>query len=188
MVSVEFADAVKEKNIKRIRIILKNSLLVDKSFEQFEEMLVYVKKYGINVWDSTNSVVEFQAGSITMDRLNYELTLLVDDFSVSRVNGIKKMIRALYPAEKIRPSNNKSNVSGLNSRDCSNGSENSRNTKEPSATSNKGYYDVIDRCSSNIRAIVVQSKGQKWSMDDIKTIIKYSKQMENACNGILKGE
>lgn len=46
----EFMQAVKERNLLRIRIMMKDSLLIDKSADLFNEMNKYAEKQGICVW------------------------------------------------------------------------------------------------------------------------------------------
>ena len=43
MVSPEFYSAVKTGNLLRVRIMLKDSLIVDPTFAQFNEMLAYAR-------------------------------------------------------------------------------------------------------------------------------------------------
>jgi len=43
MVSPEFNSAVKTGNLLRVRIMLKDSLIVDPTFAQFNEMLAYAR-------------------------------------------------------------------------------------------------------------------------------------------------
>ena len=45
-----FLNAVKSNNILRIHIMLKDSLLIDKTFAQFREMVSFAESKGIDVW------------------------------------------------------------------------------------------------------------------------------------------
>ncbi len=46
----EFMTAVRNNNLLRVRIMLKDSLLVDKRFVQFTEMRQYAERMGVNFW------------------------------------------------------------------------------------------------------------------------------------------
>lgn len=101
VVSKEFKEVVQEKDILKVRIMLKDSLLIDRSFMTFEELVNYAQKSGLDVWiDSSDDPVEKVKKQWTIDLMNDELTLLISDFTEERVDYIKQIIREIYPEEK----------------------------------------------------------------------------------------
>lgn len=93
MISPEFKSTIANKNLLSARIILKNSLLIDPTFDQFEKMLTYAKDRIPNI------VVPFDGGTLEDDQLkwnqalmNTELIELVDNFSNTRISHVKKVI------------------------------------------------------------------------------------------------
>ena len=57
-ISREFQNAVKEKNILRIRIMLKDSLLIDRSFSMFKKLLEHTEERGVKVLMETEDSLE----------------------------------------------------------------------------------------------------------------------------------
>ena len=91
----EFVEAVNQGSLLRVRIMLKDSLLVDTSFEQFNEMLKYAEPRlkGLLINDAEDTE-EF---SQSPDELNYILVGLVNNFSRRRIAHLKKLIQKVYP-------------------------------------------------------------------------------------------
>jgi hypothetical protein len=88
-------DAVSQGNSLKVKIMMKDSLLVDTSFNQFNEMLSYAE-YKINgLWISDDEDEEYFSESPY--ELNPILAGLVNNFSKRRVNHLKKMIKSMYP-------------------------------------------------------------------------------------------
>ena len=73
-ISREFENAVKEKNILRIRIMLKDSLLIDRSFSMFKELLEHTEEQGVKVLMDARDSLERVDGPWTVEVLNSELT------------------------------------------------------------------------------------------------------------------
>lgn len=98
----EFRDAVEQGNLLRVRIMLKDSLLVDTSFEQFNEMLRYAELRLKGLWVSDEE--DDEGFSQSPDELNNILVGLVNCFSKRRVDHLKKLIKKIYPP-KPKPKN-----------------------------------------------------------------------------------
>ena len=78
----EFMTAVRKNNLMRVRIMLKDSLLVDKRFVQFTEMRQYAERMGVNFWMEKTEELEMKPQeSWNADLMNLELTKLVNDFT-----------------------------------------------------------------------------------------------------------
>ena len=87
----EFRYAVEQGNLLRVRIMLKDSLLVDTSFEQFNEMIRFAELKLDNLW--INDEDDNEEFSQSTDELNIILAGLVNNFSKKRVAYLKKLIK-----------------------------------------------------------------------------------------------
>lgn len=95
-ISSEFQNAVKEKNILRIRIMLKDSLLIDRSFSMFKKLLEYTEEHGVKVLMDARDSLERVDGPWTVEVLNSELTSLVGDFTEEHIQYVKDIIINIY--------------------------------------------------------------------------------------------
>lgn len=95
-ISSEFQNAVKEKNILRIRIMLKDSLLIDRSFSMFKKMLEHTEKQGVKVLMDARDSLERVDGPWTVEVMNSELTSLVGDFTEEHIQYVKDIIINIY--------------------------------------------------------------------------------------------
>ena len=93
----EFKSAVKDKNLLRVRIMLKDMLIVDMTFAKFNKMLAYAKQ------ELPSLIVPFDNGDLeddsskwNMDLMNKELVELVNNFSETRINHLKKVIPVVF--------------------------------------------------------------------------------------------
>lgn len=109
-VTNEFRKAVLEKNVDLLHIMMSNSLVLDPTFEEFEEMEkvardvpgLYVKYDG--------KMLENDSSKWNNDYLHWIDTELVYNFSHERVDHIKKVIRYLHPVKsKQMPKENEQN-------------------------------------------------------------------------------
>lgn len=98
----EFIEAVTQGNLLRVRIMLKDSLLVDTSFEQFKEMLDFVEPKLKDLWMSNEDDEEL---SQSTDELNNILVGLVNNFSKKRVTHLMGLINKAYPPKPKRATN-----------------------------------------------------------------------------------
>lgn len=112
MISLEFKAAISVKNLLRTRIMLKDSLIVDPTFEQFNEMLAYAES------KLSNLFVPFDGERLENDRtkwnevvMNEELVKLVTNFSEKRVEHLKEVVAKVLEskAAKIRCEKNEQN-------------------------------------------------------------------------------
>lgn len=99
-VTREFGEAVLQCNLLRVKIMLKDSLLVDTSFNQFEEMIRYAEPRLRELWVSDEEDEEDFSSS--PEELNAILAGLVNHFSRRRVAHLKGLISRAYPS-KPRP-------------------------------------------------------------------------------------
>ncbi len=103
MISLECMQAIREKNILRLRLMLKNSLLLDTSFNSFREIERAAIENGIDIWEH-NSDYEFQRKPQpwTIDDVNYEITAIVDDFTRDHMDYLMEMIRTVCGNDYIQ--------------------------------------------------------------------------------------
>lgn len=100
MISPEFEKAVMAGNLLLTRIMLKDSMLLDPTFCQFDEMLSYAKSYFPNLFvPFDGEMLETNETLWNRAVMDQELTLLVTNFSEVRVNHLKKVVAKVL-AEK----------------------------------------------------------------------------------------
>lgn len=101
----EFTEAVQSGKMMRVRIMLKDSLLVDPTAAQFDEMERYATEKMGNIYtEHDGEVLNFDVSSWNEDYLNQQMVIVVNCFSKERIDLLKGMVRLLYKekANKIR--------------------------------------------------------------------------------------
>ena len=104
-VTKEFMEAVQSGKQMRVRIMLKDSLLVDPTAVQFEEMERYASQHMGDIYAAHDGEkLDFDVTAWTKDYLNQQMVAAVNNFSKERVDLLKSMVRYLYKekADKIR--------------------------------------------------------------------------------------
>jgi hypothetical protein len=93
----EFIEAVENKKKTRVRIMLKDTLLVDPSFRVFNEMLEYAECHILDLYDKHNEE-ELNNNSLLWDEdyMNQQMVAVVSNFSKERVDLLKKIVTKLY--------------------------------------------------------------------------------------------
>jgi len=91
-----FTEAVQQRNIFGIRIMMKNSLLGDKTFNEFKEMQKIVgsnskNEIVIGLYEE-DSNERFKSRPWDWDYLNLLCAEVVDDFTPERLNHIKEVV------------------------------------------------------------------------------------------------
>ena len=97
MVTKKFEEIVKNGNKLEIKVALKNRLLFARDIDSFDEMLVYVKRKGIDIYekhDNENFPSE-DSGEWNENLLDKEINNLIDNFSKERIDNIRKLIAKL---------------------------------------------------------------------------------------------
>ena len=96
-VTKDFYDAVADNKIMRVRIMMKNSLLFDSSFKDFEEMEKIAATMP-GLYDAHNGEELIQDRSKwDEDYLSTQMVEVVDNFSHERLNHLKEVVRYLRP-------------------------------------------------------------------------------------------
>lgn len=170
-VTAEFKEAVLKKNLLRVRIMLKDSLLVDTSFKQFDEMIRYAEsKLGSTIWIDDQE--DDDIFSQSPEELNNILAGLVNHFSKRRVRCLKEMIRRKYPSKKINPKFKSTDKQQF--------------IKKTSFTSQ--VYRKISREKEKITDInkkILGKKDKYYRRGDIEEIRKAAQNIVNHCDEIL---
>lgn len=183
-ISSEFAKAVMGGNKLRVRIMLKDSLLVDKTFRLFNEMEAYASAQGVSPWADADIPLEKVEKPWTEDTMNYELIALVNDFTKEHVNYVKAIIVDVYklnlPAQQpvrtamasqpVLQSVNKSMSSIIG-------------TEDPHKT-------ILNEARS-INRILRDNKNETtgkriWMNEDIERIKRHAQGIVEACNRLQR--
>ena len=180
-VAQEFADAVKTKNVLLVRIMLKDSLLLDKTFRQFNEMCNYAKNQGLNFWADEDEELKIAPRPWNINLMNLELTKLVNDFTERRTFYVRNIIREVYGI----PINNNSSVNTKAKQ-----SESYRRINSSRLGNNTGDYNTIldkvfainETLNSNKKA----DGSRIWLTRDVDKIKYLAEEIVKACNNIQR--
>lgn len=98
----EFTEAVDNGKKIRVRIMLKDIMLVDPSLKTFDEMLAYADKNMPDLYDQHDGE-EFNNNSSAwdVDYMNQQMVSVVTNFSKERIDLLGKIVKKLY-AQKIQ--------------------------------------------------------------------------------------
>jgi hypothetical protein len=99
-----FKTAISNGDICGLRIMMKNSLLFDPTFAEFDEMVCFAQ--GINGLFDTHDGREFKSKESDWDEdyMDREMVRVVDNFSHERISHLKDVVRKLRPVT-MRPPN-----------------------------------------------------------------------------------
>ena len=188
-VSSEFAKPVEENNVLRIRIMLKDSLLVDKSFSMFSELLAYALKHGVEVWMTPEDPLEQAEKPWTLDLMNYELTALVNDFTEEHVDYVKQIIREIYKGEvPVRTPVPSTNPVPRPTQTISRSMSTSGMGSTPK-TKDSSYNTILQEITKRNR-IIEKNKAvncnRLWLTKNIEKIRKSARAIEIACENIQR--
>ena len=99
-ISDEFIKAVENENKSRVRILLKNALLDDKTFKKFDDMSIYVRNHLPDVYVKHNGEELITDRSLWSEEyMNKCLKALINNFSHNRIGHLKNIIRHVYNME-----------------------------------------------------------------------------------------
>ena len=112
--SQEFKDAVSEKKLVRVRIMLKDSLLVDPTLDQFVEMEKYANSQLEDLYvPHDGAKLNYDVTAWNETYLNGQMVAVVGNFSKERVDLLKSMVLQMYKtkANQIREERDNENRS-----------------------------------------------------------------------------
>ena len=104
----EFREAVQTGKKTRVRIMLKDIMLVDPTMKQFDEMLDFAKSNISDLFDEHNEEnLKYDCNDWNESYLNSQMVTVVNNFSKERVEVLRNMVQYIYrdKAEKINVSN-----------------------------------------------------------------------------------
>lgn len=107
----EFIEAVGNGKKTRVRIMLKDIMLVDPSLKTFNEMLTYAKKSLSDLYDEHDGE-ELISDSTEWDEdyMNQQMVAVVTNFSKERIALLEEIVKKLY-AHKIQRETDTTNSS-----------------------------------------------------------------------------
>lgn len=183
-ISSEFAQAVRDNNLLRVRIMLKDSLLIDKSFYLFDEMQAYASAQGTSPWADADIPLEKAGKPWSEDTMNYELTALVNDFTKEHVNYVKAIITDLYKTSALSRREIPSAQSAQNV-------PSPRKNEVPQTKTVADPFKVILTEIKNINNILKKNIDEytgkrQWYYKDIESIKLYAQKIVDACDEIQR--
>ena len=92
--SDDFKDAVSQDKKTKVRIMMKDSLLLDPTGATFDEMANYAVKPGF--MDEHDGEVFKTSAEWDEDYLNEQMVAVVNNFSAERIDLLKKIVKKLY--------------------------------------------------------------------------------------------
>lgn len=96
-IAKEFIEAVENGKILRVRIMLKDILLVDPTASKFDEMEAYASSALGNIYDEHDGeTLNYDVTGWNEDYLNEQMVEVVNNFSKERINLLKSMVRHIY--------------------------------------------------------------------------------------------
>lgn len=100
----EFIDAVSNNKKTRVRIMLKDIMLVDPSMRAFNEMISYAEKNMVDIYDEHDGeTLNSSSTAWTEDYMNQQMVHVVTNFSKERVNLLKSIVEHRYGGKVERP-------------------------------------------------------------------------------------
>ena len=97
-ISPEFRDAVKRKKTLLVKIMLKDSMILDRSFKFFDIMSSYAIKNGIDLYDEDDNEIDMvnDKSKWTEEYMNSLFVALVNNFSKKKIDHLKQVIPYVY--------------------------------------------------------------------------------------------
>lgn len=154
MLSPEFKEAVRSRNVLRTRIMIKDAFVTDPSCALVDEMLQYAKNNGLKLMEPYDGG-DMKKFSSEWDRaaLNDELVKLVDNFSEDRIQNLRLMVKKVIgvPRNEI--------------------SDEQRKEKR---------RDALQKMSTAGEDVKKVPNSYKWSLTDVAVMEKAAKDILNA--------
>lgn len=175
MLSQEFISAVRSGNLLRVRIMLKDSLVIDPTFKQFNEMFNYARQ------TMAQLLVLYDGGALENDRsrwnkdvMNTELIEIVNNFSQERIDHVKQVVRVALK-DDIR----RANTAPPAQPSAYGGGYPSTSSEQIKAEMRRQALNRLTSGGREVSVIMnVVAQKRSWSSDDIQ-------KMKNAANKIL---
>ena len=172
MLSPEFKEAVRSRNVLRTRIMIKDAFVTDPSCALVDEMLQYAKNNGLKLMEPYDGDMKKFSSEWDQAALNDELVKLVDNFSEDRIQNLRLMVKKVIgvPRNEISDEQRK---------------EKRQDALRKMSTAGENVKKVIDHVTVHPR---LQNKvgmagkviSTKWSLTDVADMEKAAKDILNA--------
>lgn len=189
-ISSEFAHAVRENNLLRVRIMLKDSLLLDKTFRLFDEMQAYAATQEVSPWADADIPLEKAEKPWSEDTMNYELTALVNDFTKEHVNYVKAIITEIFKSDlpQTRQAAQQGDIR-LQSTHCK--STVRERVPVKSAMREEDPHEAIEKSFKQIGQILRRNRDGRtghirWYSEDVGRIRRYAQKIVDACDRLQR--
>lgn len=127
----EFYDALKNNDVVSVRILMKNSLLFDRSFTEFQKMQKEAERLP-NLYEPFNhQELNQDRSQWTKELMDKQLARLMANFCPERIEYVQQIISYLYPATGENSSDQKTQQSGAKRDADSNNSQSQQNYNVP---------------------------------------------------------
>lgn len=181
-ISPEYRAVVNSRNILRARIMLKDSMVVEPTFSQFDEMLSFARRVIPEIIvPFDGEVLEPDSSQWTRELMNMELVQIINNFSEERIAHLKKVIGVVL-ADEIR--RNKAVSTARPSNGMSNGMRNtyyssSIKSSEEKKQERRQALGMITSAGNGIGIVMdrVKSKNGMWSPTDVADMEEATKRM-----------
>ena len=171
MISPEFRMAVDSKNLLRVRIMLKDSFIVDPTLAQFNEMQDYAKRKLPDLFiPFDHGILEDNPLKWDKTVMNMELVQLVNNFSKERVAHLKKVVIKVLEKEVGLKQEGKSEQ------------RKSQETQKTKLENKKNALTTISRESKKIRIVLdeIETSDDKWSPSKVNKVEQAAKEILKA--------
>ena len=95
-VSNEFIEAVNSNNVRRVKLMMKNSFALDSSGNSFDEMLTYVQNKMPTLIDEHDGEVFKDENEWDRAYYDEQIVKIMDNFSYERLNLIRGMASKVF--------------------------------------------------------------------------------------------
>lgn len=96
-ITQEFREAVQNKDTRMVRIMLKDSLVVDPTFSEFNQMITLAETNIDDLYDIHNAeTLNYDMSSWTKDYMDDQMVQVVYNFSKERIQILKYICKHLY--------------------------------------------------------------------------------------------
>lgn len=96
-ITQEFIEAVNNKDIRMVRIMLKDSLVVDPTFVEFNKMSTLAEGNIVNLYDEHDGeILKSKAIEWNKDYMDKQMVQVVYNFSRERINLLKDICKYIY--------------------------------------------------------------------------------------------
>ena len=192
MLSPEFTTVIKDGALLRARIMLKDSLIIDPTFVQFNEMLAYARRELPDLLvPYDGEILEDDRSKWNTDLMNIELVEIVNNFSDVRIDHLKKVISVVL-ADNIKRASMTSSPMGSQKPRTPQGGTALRGTSPTGYPRSGSPSDIeaqkkaiqkqalsqLTNSSKKIESVIssVQNRG-KWMFSDIQDLKKAANQI-----------